>query len=274
LLDHALSFLSEIQSELVPTGENWQNNPEGREKYRKFLPIDQRDEEFETWIWKHKDCKYAINSGETPSSGNYWFIDPDGLARTCNDYLKQPWIHCGAIDRIFLSAMIYQKTLDFGDDVKPLLIKEIGGGVLAQGENRALPGFKDEIKPALWRLLAIFFAISVGLGVASQFNHYGAAVLAGFIFWFLYLINSNFKKSWNLRHAEKMDQRLHEMLNISDMMNEYPLSPRYLRERLSKAADIGVVWPAGIFPILDNAITRNSLTWDKNVASSLVHQLE
>ena len=113
----------------------------------------------------------------------------------CHDYLKQPWIHCGAIDRILVDAMIYSSTLDFGGQVKSLLHREAEGGILTEGILFPKTDFKSLIKLTLWRLLALSFAVIIGLAVSDKYG-VGVGILASFIFWFLYMINWYLKKYW------------------------------------------------------------------------------
>ena len=225
------------------------------------MPSNKRDDpKFEEWLWSHKDCAYAAYDEE---SGHYWPIDTERLMEVCTEYLRQPWIHCSIIDRILVDASIYIETLNTVRYFKPeFLSRGFVFGYLQDDHYKRtyqmLPKF------SFWNLVVSFVAISaigiIGFSVTERYG-IGVGVLAGVCLLALYKTIQAKNRQDNYDVISRQNKTLLMMLDMSVMTGKEPLSPKHLRERLRKVEDVGAVWPVGVFPILDNAIARNSRTW-------------
>jgi hypothetical protein len=246
LLFDALWFVQNMQKTLI-VRENL-----------KWLPSYERDDpKFNERVWVHKDCKLAIGSEE---SGHYWPINSEELMFLCNQYLEQPWINCGIIDWILVDALVYIETLGTGNQLKPTFLSgDVVSTCLEDSDS------KRQLKIFFKHILRNLVVVSI-IGVIVAFtliekHGFGVGFFAGIFLFALYKTNWIVNRQDNFDSIKEANRMLMEMLKVSAMMDltKRPLSPKHLRERLRKAEDLGASWPPVIFPILDNAIARNSL---------------
>ena len=196
-------------------------------------------------------------------SSYYWYIGD--LSDMCKEYLKRPWLHCKIIDHLLIRAMIYQTVLDVGEAIKPVLLGLKKEGILGLhyppikgAYSKALQ--RLELKRAAWGIVSMLAAGLVGFGFANS-NGLWAGVVAGFAFWMLLRAREVLMTYEKHNENKQLAQTLGNAKMAYALMDKFPLSPLYLRDRLSAAADEGVPLPVGIFTILDNAIARGPVLW-------------
>jgi len=274
LLNDAANFIEELRGELNPLNTtpshpepNWKRlYVDGTPSYvdRLFSWENTTFENREEWLWRN--IEWLLNDAfeKGTDSKYYWYVGD--LSDICMEYLKRPWVQCKAVDHLLIQAMIYQTLLNVGEGIKPILLRLKKDRIL--GMDIGYRRNKRTYSSALLKPVLIDTAVSiarfliggvVGFGVATT-HGLGAGVFAGLVVWILlraYAALTNRK----LSEDERLLQLYQYTREAYALINQYPLSPVYLRERLIATVDKGVHLPIGIFAILDSAIAREPLTW-------------
>lgn len=215
-------------------------------------------EDHSSWIWKYSDPVTLLKNRDSDSH----HIDTNDLEKIVRYYLTMPWLHCGAIDKLFLSAAIHQEVISYGEGLQSEVFDHspLFSGALAASKSR-------KSKVIAWIIVSgkflfwLLLSVSIGFG-AAEFHGWWAGPLAGLGFWVL------LKTNWRLSKGEVFDkffqrgELLDEMTNLLRMLQKPTISPTHLRDRLNATENKGVVWPAYIFPIIERAISRNQFVWD------------
>ncbi|NJD05587.1 MAG: hypothetical protein FIA97_03710 [Methylococcaceae bacterium] len=261
LIKELVQFVEWQQSVLNPLAISPDGSLEQIE-YSRRLSDKLKKEDPITWIWIHRNPIIGVEEGET--SWHYWPIS-ETIDEICDEYIRKPWLQCGAIDRILVDALIYRETFCFSLALQTNTTLLVSAG-LSSGLFASLFGYK---KGRLFDSLKAFLTTTFRLGLsavlgfaAAEAHDWWLGILVGVGFWVLLKINLYLSNAERASYLKYVRSCLAEMQACSEMMQKYPLSPKYLRERLSASADKGVVWPVGVFPILDCAIQRNPNTWD------------
>jgi len=221
-------------------------------------------EEWLSFLNKHDNCLIVDDVFEQgKASKSCWPIDD--LSYICGEYLKRPWLHCKHIDQLLIHSMIYQTVFAVGETIKPRLLgkkKRLGLPIIIEGGySKAL--HKSETKTVIWSIVLFVLAGSIGLGAAVSYGWWAGAI-AAFGFYMLGMAYAYLTKHETHKDNVRMLSLLSDVQRAYALARMAPLSPSYLRERLIAVDPKGVIWPVGIFPILDNAVIRDPILWGTN----------
>ncbi|WP_448041110.1 hypothetical protein [Bradyrhizobium liaoningense] len=189
------------------------------------------------------------------------YIDRSELEAVVGDYLALPY-RCQALDRFLVRALIAMELYAFGDE---MLNEETFGLFPARSPLRQRHALLQYLRGQLVNgvlfggiaALALWASSSGWIGVST------AEWIMG-IFGFLFLAFASMSTFalpfwW---YAQAMARRRVRKLlaTMSTLYNEQrsdgPISAQYVRDRAGDAAKQGVVWPAPLFALLDDIISR------------------
>lgn len=232
-------------------------------KYIERLSYSERGQNPNEWIWKHRNPVRALLGGK--GSGHYWPVNSERLADYCAEYVEKPWLRTALIDQILLDAMLYTATLEGLPAMRELLSKngQIGPTLLHRvwDHPRAMVHtWKSFWRASLWQFFQFGASALVGYG-AWMFRGWWFGVLVGTGFFTLIQVNrllATWRSSQRLSHLPKLYST---MAAVCELMDKHPLSPAYLRERVSAATTEGANWPVALFPILDRATRVDPDVW-------------
>ncbi|BBZ97475.1 hypothetical protein BRDID11004_16140 [Bradyrhizobium diazoefficiens] len=247
------------------------------------LPKDIDQREFEETLLNDalgivRSLRYAfVRYGSEKSSPNFWdnnasplekirtkqvpYIDRSELESVVGDYLALPY-RSQALDRFLVRVLIAMELYAFGDE---MLNEETFGLFPARSplrQRHALLGYLrgQLVNGVLFggiAALALWAGSSrlIGLSTAEWITG-----VCGFLFLALASVSTFALPFW--WYAQAMARRrVRKLLSgMSTLYNEQksdgPISAQYVRDRAEDATKQGVVWPAPLFALLDDIISR------------------
>ena len=225
-----------------------------------------------------RSLRWALVRDETENpSPNFWdnnarpvekikakqvpYIDRSGLEAVVGEYLALPY-RSQALDRFLIRVLIAMELYAFGDE---MLNEETFGLFPARSplrQRHALLGYLrgQLINGVLFGGIAAlaWWANSSGLielGTAEWITG-----VCGFLFLAFASVSTFALPFWWLAQA-KARRNVRKLLStMSTLYNEQrsdgPISAQYVRDRAVDASKQGVVWPAPLFALLDDIISR------------------
>lgn len=247
------------------------------------LPSNVEPGDFEENILKDalgivRSLRFAfIRYGSDSTSPNFWdsnanpldkirakqvpYIDRSELEAVVGDYLALPY-RCQALDRFLVRALIAMELYAFGDE---MLNEETFGLFPARSPLKQRHALLQYLRGQLVNgvlfggiaALALWASSSGWIGVSTAEWIMG---ICGFLFLALASMSTFALPFW--WYAQAMARRRVRKLlaTMSTLYNEQrsdgPISAQYVRDRAGDAAKQGVVWPAPLFALLDDIISR------------------
>jgi hypothetical protein len=260
-------FLEGLRNTLNPLNAtslypNGGNTVYKRSFYEARVSSSKKDRSPEEWLsfldWQDSELYFGALFQKGRESDFYWPMD-DISGWHARQYLKQPWLHCGEIDQLLVSTMIYQRIIDCGEWLTYASL------------NHFTPAYrrKQRIEFTL-TILEFLLAVSVGIGAAVAIGWW-AGFIAAPSFWLLieFCVDSFNKES----RKEKTDAlvRLYDLQGAFALAQKTGTSISLLRERLATIdGGKGQVVKAEIFSIIDYALARGIVSWGSKERSGRI----
>ncbi|UPK31865.1 hypothetical protein IVB18_05375 [Bradyrhizobium sp. 186] len=189
------------------------------------------------------------------------YIDRSQLEGVVGNYLALPY-RCQALERFLVRALIAMELYAFGDE---MLNEETFGLFPARSPLKQRHPLLRYLKGQF--INSVFFGGIAGLALwASSSGWIGVNAaewimgVCGFLFLAFASMSTFALPFW--WYAQAMARRRVRKLlaAMSTLYNEQrsdgPISAQYVRDRASEAAKQGVIWPAPLFALLDDIISR------------------
>ena len=230
---------------------------------------DSKPEDHESeGIWRYQNIDKLISEGRE-ALGNLT-INQDDLSGVCRDLLQRPWLRLDELEWIVVSALVFREVFEFGETVKK------GAGSFSQAW--AYTSAKGNVKKMGWaklRVAGFWWLVRWGLVAAGMYgawdlverNQYQGfsefAVLCSSLLILLWLFIGFPIGRRAVKEARQKRAKL--LMAMRDayitMKPDGPLSPYQIRAAMLTAHEMGAVWPAGTFALLDRAAMRDTPAW-------------
>jgi len=244
-------FLDQLRSDLNPINPSLTHPNGGTFLYKKDYYLERADntQSPESWLsLKIKNLCYSefavrdlLSKGK--ESVDNWPIEK--LNYTCSLYFQKPWLHCAAIDRLLINAMIFQSVMEFCEYLTCFSLNRY----TKEYEIRKRQRKNSHLIP--FTFLIVFI---LGIGFASG---YGWLTLAGIIILFAIKYTFNDFLPTPNSQAIEIDANAHlENLFRLFTLSHKIVSISYFREQLTIIDSRFTKVPDEIFSILDNASAR------------------
>ena len=189
------------------------------------------------------------------------YIDRSSLESVAGDYLALPY-RSQAMDRFLVKVLVAMELYAFGDE---MLNEKTFGVFPARSPLKQRHALLAYLRGVI--LNGVFFGgiAAFALWSASKgwIGETSAAWTSGtcVALFFLFGVISTFALpfSWHSQAKARRNVRrlLLAMITIyNELTSDGPISAKHIRERVSSAAQDGVVWPAPLFAMLDDIIAR------------------
>ncbi|SHK85675.1 hypothetical protein SAMN05444159_4371 [Bradyrhizobium lablabi] len=220
---------------------------------RSALVKDWNDKTLDFWD-NHGSPVDKINADKVP------YIDRSSFESVAGDYLALPY-RSQAMDRFLVKVLIAIELYAFGDEmlnektfgfppVSPLKQRHV---VLAYFRGLLINGIIFGGIAAL----ALFAASKGWIGETSAGWTSGACVALFVLLGTISAFALPFAWYAQAKARRNVRKLLLAMTTIyNELRSNGPISAQHIRERVSSAAEDGVVWPAPLFAVLDDIIAR------------------
>jgi hypothetical protein len=244
---------------------------------RQIDPRDFEESHLSQAVGIVRSLRFAfIRYGSDNSSPNFWdlnanplekirakqvpYIDRSELEAVVGEYLALPY-RAQALDRFLVRALIAAELYAFGDE----MLNEETFGFPARSPLKQRHALLQFLRGQFFNCVIFggiaaiaFWASSSGL--IGQSTAEWIAGVCGFLFVTFASVSTFALPFW--WYAQAMARRRVRKLlgTMSTLYNEQksdgPISAQYVRDRAVDAAKEGVVWPAPLFALLDDLISR------------------
>ena len=227
-------------------------------------------------IWLHGDVVTAFAEGYE-SAASVHLADKEGLVEDAIRYLQRPWMQDDYLEWVMIDAIMFEEVLTFGEYVKEKIssdshilldrtyweakgsTKQIKSLLLKKGlKTLGLELFWLFVSPALFAFLFVL--------LKPEYSH---NLFWGVPVYIIVLISYFFmRKDRRSRELEKIEKKLKDSELHAHMAADYNhliqkvVDPAYFKEGLLRTTTLGAHWPDVIFPLLENAIRRDSPIWN------------
>jgi hypothetical protein len=218
-----------------------------------------------------------VRYGSDQSSPNFWdtnanpldkikakqvpYIGRSDLEGVVDDYLALPY-RAPALDRFLVRGLIAAELYAFGDE---MLNEETFGLFPARSplrQRHALLSYLrgQLVNGALFGGIAALALWSSSSGLIGPSTAEWIIGVCGFLFLALASVSTFALPFWWLAQA-KARRKVRNLLSImltlyNEQKSDGPISAQYVRDRAEDASKQGVVWPAPLFALLDDVISR------------------
>jgi hypothetical protein len=208
-------------------------------------------------FWSHRPSPLNdITSKKVPA------MNRDFLQESVGMYVGLPVRH-QRVDRCLIDSLTALELFAFGDE---MLNEPSIPGLMSRSPLRRSHPVWAFIKGQFGNLIAagVLFAIALipyKLGwIAETGLSVTGLILVGLLCLLFAIGLLSLPSFWRQQHnaSKKVTEALEAMLTVYAELNSNGLvSVRHFRERVSKAADKGVLWPSGLFVVLDDVEARS-----------------
>jgi hypothetical protein len=219
------------------------------------------------WALVHSDDKTLDfwNTRDRPfdriKANNVPNIDRSSLEGVVDDYLALPY-RSRALDRLLVRVLVAMEFYAYGDEMMNPKYSLFGMHPSPLMQTHVLLAY-------LGGLLfnAVFFGGTAALALWAASQGWIGGTAAGWtagicvaLFLLLSAI-STFALPFSWRAQIKARQKVRDLLLAmntiyDELRSDGPISAQHIRDRANSAAQIGVVWPAPLFAMLDDAVAR------------------
>jgi hypothetical protein len=213
------------------------------------------------------DLRISVTSDYDDKSLNFWSDDIHPLTKISEDktpcmnranledvvsrYLRLPY-RCEAVDRLLTRTLVALEVFAFGNEMvnkKSVIFRP-------DSPFNAPHILVFWLRGQFWN--ALLFGGIAALAVWAGFGWFAAASIAIFV---LLGIVSVVALPFGWRGQVKARSKILELLTAmtslyTEMRSDGPISAQYIRERALEKAQLGVIWPAPLFAMLDDVIAR------------------
>ncbi len=213
---------------------------------------DNEDEEDDVNIaTKSKDWKHEPGIlNYTKNTGKRYFVDRNSVESACRVYLDMP-IRLSKIDRILIDQLIAVELSSFADE----MINPNPYGVKSPLKQQHIL-----ISFIIGFIINAIFFIGLAVGAfALEWEVVGIVILGIYVLITAVSVIA-LPFAWKKQSAaRKLVTDL--ILSIDGVYREMgssgPISARHIAEKAKKSSDLGVVWPAPLFAMLDDVLSRS-----------------
>jgi hypothetical protein len=243
----------------------------------KIDPRDFQENALDDGLGVVRSVRFAFTRYGSDSSPNFWdgnanpldkirakqvpYIDRSQLECVVDDYLALPY-RCQALDRFLVRALIAMELYAFGDE---MLNEETFGLFPARSPLKQRHALLQYLKGQL--INGVLFGGIAALAIwASSSGWIGTTTaewivgVCGFLFLAFASMSTFALPFWWYAQAMARRRVRKLLVTMSTLYNKLksdgPISAQYARERAGDAAKQGVVWPAPLFALLDDIISR------------------
>ena len=223
------------------------------QQLRSALVKDWNDKTLDFWD-SHSSPLDKIKADKAP------YIDRSSLESVVGDYLALPF-RSQAMDRLLVKVLVAVELYAFGDE----MMNEKTFGFPARSplkQRHVVPAYLSGLL-----INAVFFGGIAALALWAASKGWIGETSAGWTsgtcvaLFLLFGVISTFALpfSWYAQAKARRNVRklLLAMVTIyNELRSDGPISAQHIRERVSSAAEEGVVWPAPLFAVLDDIIAR------------------
>lgn len=208
-------------------------------------------------FWGHRPSPLNdISSNKVPA------MNRDLLQESVRMYLDLPVGH-QQVDRCLIDSLTALELFAFGDE---MLNEPAFPGLAPQSPLRRSHPLWAFIKGQFGNLIAacVLFAVALipyKMGWIAETGLTATGLILCGLLCLLFAIGLlTLPSFWRQQHkaSKKVTEALEAMVTVYAELNSNGLvSARHFRERVSKAADKGVLWPSGLFVVLDDVEARS-----------------
>ena len=208
-------------------------------------------------FWMHRPSPLTdITSKKVPA------MNRDVLQESVGMYVSLPVRH-QRVDRCLIDSLIALEMFAFGDE---MLNEPAFPGLATRSPLRRSHPLWAFIKGQFGNLVAacVLFAIALvpyKMGWIAETGLTVTGLIVCGLLCILFAVGLLALPSfWRQQHiaSKRVTEALESMVTVyAELSSSGPVSARHLRDRVSKAADKGVLWPSGLFVILDDVEARS-----------------
>jgi hypothetical protein len=224
----------------------WTSETERSEKQRQLV------ERKRHVVWPRYDPRRAYEGD--PDNDHYFAPVKRDVAHVVADYISKPWARHPAVDWVLLDMLNTGEMCAFGSYVKD---SQFPGGKIIQFALRLVVGWLLPLGFMWWAFSAghettgwialVLFAASTALWLAMLLFRFGLRV-----YWFAT------GKPDKTRGSKAIAQAMFETW---DIMGSPVVNPAHVRDAMIRARDLGAVWDAPAWAIIDSVMQRDSAVW-------------
>lgn len=208
-------------------------------------------------FWSHRPSPLDdIRSKKVPA------MNRDPLQESVGMYVGLPVRH-QRVDRCLIDSLTALELFAFGDE---MLNEPAFPGLATRSPLRRSHPVWAFIKGQFGNLIAACALFAIALipykmgWIAETGLTVTGLILCGLLCLFFAVGLLALPSFWRQQHnaSKKVSEALEAMVNVYAELNSNGLvSARHFRERVSKASDKGVLWPSGLFVVLDDVEARS-----------------
>jgi hypothetical protein len=220
---------------------------------RSALVKDWKDKTLDFWD-SHSSPLDKIKADKVP------YIDRSSLECVVDDYLVLPY-RSQAMDRLLVKLLIAVELYAFGDE----MLNEKTFGFPARSPLKQSHVLLAYLRGLLVNAVVFGGIATLALWAASKgwigetSAGWTSGTCAALFLLFGAISTFALPFSWYAQAKARRNVRklLLAMVTIyNELRSDGPISAKHIRERVSSAAEEGVVWPAPLFAILDDIVAR------------------
>jgi hypothetical protein len=234
-------------------------------------------------IWSHQKLEDIL------VNGNGRTINDDALTEVADEYLRRRWLHSAEIELLIVGTLAYNDAVQFAMflfSITPQAARQYLTDIhrLPRQTWRTrlggIIGFLGLLfTAAIWGAVgyAVAYAVTFALSRNSDLEWLLPAVAVAALLAFIVIARTTIQKIQ--KAAVPQSQRLQDMVAAYELLGTRPLSPTRVREVFLAAEARGETWERSercrrrweqtgkcewsnaIWPLLDNAIARDSACW-------------